>query len=387
MLTRQERKEKRIKSHNLVVGTVKNLRPGPDYQDLPDGYDGPIKLINWNGYKIAVLDSGGLTTQFFDQVAARRKNNQSVIIIITASPGEGKSYMAMRFAQIFDPKFHVLDLHEKPLPEEDPSQIVFERQHFHYLIGNNTPLVYGQCLMSDEAQYAMGARNWYVDIQKDLVESIESVRSKGLIIVIVALHLELLDKIIRKFVLTYMFHVEARGRAVVYRLYTPRFEKEMRKHRLGELYLKLPDFEKCSHRNCLQCKFSGVMKRQWQKREKWEEIGYKPCKSIRAIYERRKKEFVSTRSDHAADKAAQKAVRERVIPDKQLAQAFVDYHKENPSRTRYNNRKDIESAYIQIVLEDKLGVTIGVGKAVQLRTRMYIEHPELTPENRLKEEE
>ncbi len=360
------------------MDTTENLIPGPDYQDLPDGYTGPIKLINWNGFKLAILDSGGLSAQFFDQVASRRKNNQAVIIIVTAAPGEGKSYFAMRFAQIFDPNFKILDLHEKPLPEIDPSQIVFERQHFLHLIGNDTPLNDGQCLMSDEAQYALGARNWYLDIQKGLVESIESVRSKGLIIIIVALHLELLDKIIRKFVLTYMFHIESRGKAVVYRLFTPRFEHNMRKHRLGEIYLRLPDAGKCDHPNCLRCKKSGILKTQWNKRAKWQTSGtFTPCKSIRAIYERRKKEFVSNRSDQAKDKAAQRASRDRVVSDKEMSKGFYDHHIKNPDNTQFTRNGDLETAYIQIVIEDEMGIPIGKNKAYQLRARIMIDHPEL----------
>lgn len=358
-------------------GRPQDMIPGPDYQDTPSAYNGPIKFVNWNGYKLGFMDEGGMSAQFFNQIAARRKNNQSVIIIVTAAPGLGKSYLAQRFAQIFDPKFQILDLDEKPLPQSDPSQVVFERQHFHYLIGNDSPLDFGQCLVSDEAQYALGARRWYEDIQKDLVESIESVRSKGLIIVIVALHLELLDKIIRKFVLTYMFHVEERGKATIYRLYTPRFEKEMRKRRLGQLYLRLPDVEKCTHSDCLRCRFSGTMRREWPTRDKWHEIGFKPCRSLRAIYERRKKDFVSTRSDLAAEKVAQKDVRERKIPDKEMTNVLWEHH----DKFIYNRKGRIESSIIQIILEDELGVAVGVGKAYKLRTRLEIEHPELLPES------
>ena len=353
------------------------IDPGPDWQDPPSGYNGPIKFVNWNGYKLGIMDEGGMTTEFFNQIAHRRETNQSVIIIVTAAPGTGKSYMALRFSQIFDTKFRILDLDERPLPKEDPSQVVFERQHFHYLIGNDSPLDFGQCIVPDEAQYALGARRWYENIQKDLVESIESVRSKGLIIVIVALHLELLDKIIRKFVLTYMFHIEERGRAVVYRLYTPRFEKEMRKKRLGQLYLRLPDVEKCTHKDCLRCRFSGTMRREWPGRDKWHETGFKPCRSLRAIYERRKKDFVSTRSDLAAEKAAQKDVTDRKIPDKELTAVLYEHQ----DKFIYNKKGHIETTIIQIILEDELGVAVGSGKAYKLRTRLEIEHPELISES------
>lgn len=348
-------------------GRPEDMIPGPQYEDTPEDYMGPIQFLNWGGYKIAVYGASKLTVEFFDEVAARRKDNRSVIIIVTGSPGEGKSYMAMRFCEIFDPKFTVLDTDDErtQVPGEDPSQIPFERESFLHLIGVDSPLNYGQCVLPDEAQYAMGARRWYEDIQKDLMESIESVRSKGLIIVIVALHLDLLDRIIRKFVLTYMFHVEDRGRAVIYRLYTPRFEKEMRKRRLGELILKLPSNEQCSHSDCLRCDYSHIRK------------GTPPdtprCKTIRAKYERRKKAFVDGRSEQAKLRSEVKRVKDKVISDDEMAE------------TVYKNREKIvrmksgrmDPVSLQIIIEDAHGVSIGTAKCYKIRSRVEQRHPEL----------
>ena len=366
-------------------GRPQDMIPGPQWEPTPDEYMGEIKYLNWNGYKLAILDENGLTKSFFDQISARSKKNQSVIIVITADPGKGKSYMALRFAQIFDPKYRILDIPSAPfpakdimpLPEEDPSQCVFERQHFHHLIGNDSPLDYGQVVMSDEAQYSLGARRWYKDIQMELVEAIESVRSKGLIMVIVALHLDLLDNIIRKFVLSYMFKVESRGLATIYSLYTPTFGKEMHKRRLGQMRLQIPDVEKCTNTDCLRCPYSGILRKNWTQREVWKDIGYVPCRSLRAIYERRKKLFVSDRSDLAAEKASQKAVTDRKIPDKELANILAQHLTENPEKTVYMKDGKLETTYIQIVLEDKTGLSIGLGKGYKIRRRLEIEHPEV----------
>ena len=148
--------------------------------------------------------------------------------------GDGKSLLTLRLSQILDHNITILDTddefyfkeeydaahflkrkekeghvcekveHKKggfvvktSQPEEnvDPSQVVFDRGHFLYLIGNKSPLKRGQIIMADEAQYAMGSRNWYEDLQQDLMEAVESVRSRGYIILIVALHLNMLDKI------------------------------------------------------------------------------------------------------------------------------------------------------------------------------------------------
>lgn len=352
---------------------IDNLRPepGPKYVDTPEEYKGPIKYINWNGYKIATLGAR-LTTEFFDQIASRRQQNRSVIIIITGSPGEGKSYEGLRFAQIFDPKFKILDVDEYPKDGRDPSQVPFERNHFLYLVGNESPLKYGQCIVPDEAQYTMGSRRWYEDIQKDLMESIESVRSRGYIIVIVALHLDLLDKIIRKFVLTYMFHMEDRGKATIYRLYTPRFEKEMRKRRLGQMMLKLPDFEKCTHSDCLRCNFlHGTSNRQLTGKNP----DKRKCMTLRAVYERRKRDFVGSRSRQAQAKADEKALKQRTTSDEEMAKTVYDHRRE----LSWTKRGRIDTASIMILLEDKLGISIGTQKAYKIRSRVELRHPELKP--------
>jgi len=348
-------------------GRPEDMIPGPQYEDTPEDYMGPIQFLNWGGFKIAVYGASRLNTEFFDEVAARRRNNRSVIIIVTGAPGDGKSYLAMRFCEIFDPKFKVLDVDDEraQIPGKDPSQIPFERENFLYLIGPESPLSYGQCVLPDEAQYAMGARRWYEDIQKDLMESIESVRSKGLIIVIVALHLELLDRIVRKFVLTYMFHVEDRGRAVVYRLYTPRFETQMRKRRLGEIMLKMPGAEQCTHPDCLRCKYSHIRKDIPPDTPK--------CMTTRAKYERRKKAFVDGRSAQAQAKSEAKRVKDRVITDDELAET-VYKHIDKVSRMKSGR---IDPVSLQIIIEDVHGISIGTQKSYKIRSRLEYKHPEV----------
>jgi len=348
-------------------GRPDDMIPGPQYEDTPEDYMGPIQFLNWGGYKIAVYGASRLTVEFFDEIAARRRSNRSVIIIVTGSPGEGKSYLAMRFCEIFDQKFTVLDTDDErtKTPGKDPSQIPFERESFLHLIGVDSPLDYGQCVLPDEAQYTMGARRWYEDLQKDLMESIESVRSKGLIIVIVSLHLDLLDRIVRKFVLTYMFHVEDRGRAVIYRLYTPRFETEMRKRRIGEIMLKLPSTEQCSHSDCLRCDYSHIRK------------GIPPdtrkCKTNRAKYERRKKAFVDGRSAAAQAKSEAKRVKDRIVTDDEMADTIY----ENKEKIVRKASGKMDPVSLQIIIEDEYGVSIGTQKCYKIRSRLEQKYPEL----------
>jgi hypothetical protein len=249
-------------------------------------------IMNWNGFKVPY--SGGKTAEFFDIIDSRRKQNKSCMIIITGDPGGGKTYAALRLGEIFDPRFNV---EMTPYDEPGGSQVTFGRKQLMHLIGNDTPLQREQVIVIDEAQFAMGSRRWYEDVQKDLIEQVEAVRSRGFIIIIVALHLNLLDNIIRRYVLSFMIHMEDRGKGIVYRLYTPRFESEMRKKRLGSITLNLPNYELCKHPDCLRCPHLYP-----------ENPKIVECNYLRAVYERSKKAFIGNKN---TEKEAQHEARER----------------------------------------------------------------------------
>ena len=361
---------KKRKRKALLRGNPADLTPGRDFAEPPKGYKGPVRFLNWGGYKIATYDEGGLKANFFDEVAARRRDNRSVIILVVGDPGEGKSYLALRFCQIFDKRFTVLDVDDPRVadPSTDPSQIVFEREHLLYLIGRNSPLKYGQCILADEAQYAMGSRRWYEQIQKDLMESIESVRSKGYIIVIVALHLELLDKIVRKHVLTYLFKMQERGTAIVYRLFTPTFGTDLWKRRLGILSLKMPGAEECESPDCLRCKYSHLHPDTPPTVPK--------CMNIRAIYERRKKAFVDMRSELARLKSmASKQPKRKRVPVKELA----EYVKDNLDKIKRDNKGRLDPVSIQLLVEKEFDTELSLSRAKEVRLRLEHMDPSLVP--------
>lgn len=201
----------------------------------------PIKVMNWHGYYVEIGAHKG--PFFFNEIQNRRNKNKSNIIVVTGPPGEGKTYCAIRLAEIFDPHF-------------DPNtQIIFTRPQLLHVIGEKSPLKRGQVIIIDEAHYGMGSRRWMEAVQKDLMDALASVRSRGFIIMIVALHIEMLDIIVRKYVLSFMIHMEDRGVGVAYRLYTPRFAKELYKTRLGKIRLMLPNAELCDYPDCLTCEY------------------------------------------------------------------------------------------------------------------------------------
>jgi len=342
----------------------------PDYLTTPAlGYEGFFKFYKINGFKIPI--SGSVGSDFFDEINRRRNKNESVIIVITGSPGKGKTYSTIRLAQILDKAFYIDEdisdpetlkkkiekaERDKLGPKVRVSQVEFDRQRFLFLIGNDTPLEYGQCIIADEAQYAMGARRWYEDIQKDLMEAIESVRSRGFIILIVALHLDLLDLILRKFVLSFMVHLEDRGRATVYRLYTPRFGSKMHQKKLGSMRLMLPGYEGCRYATCLRCEHLYGAKDDLRK-----------CKNLRAIYERRKKAYIGLMNKNAQVNAQEQAKKKKVVPMEEILKTMYD----NRGMLQFSETNGrVQLASLQTLADKKLGINLGLRRAMDVRSSL-----------------
>lgn len=297
------------------------------------------RVMNWNDYYVQI--GSYRSPYFFNEIETRRTKNKSNIIIITGSPGEGKTYTGIRLAEIFDKRF-------------DPSvQIVFSRPQLLHVIGEKSPLKRGQVILIDEAHYGMGSRRWMENVQKDLMDALASVRSRGFIIIIVCLHLEMLDKIIRKYVLSFMIHMEDRGLSVAYRLYTPRFAKELYKERLGKMSLSLPDVELCDYPDCLMCKHRHA------------------CMTTRAIYERRKKRFVDESSKLAEARA--KAQERIKMSDQDLVKVLNSFQDELVR----NDKGIISIASMQIIIERECSVVVGRHKALVLRDRYGITYPHI----------
>lgn len=300
--------------------------------------DTELQLYNWHGFRIVV--GAGYNTSILDEIQYRRRNVKQNMMLIAGPPGEGKSYFALRLAQILDPKF------------EPSKQIVFERTHLLWLIGAKSPLKMGQVIVVDEAQFIAGARRWYEDIQKDVMEHIESIRSKGFIVLIVALHINLLDKIIRNYVLSHMAKLNQRGRATIYHLWTPTFADKLFKQRMGHLALQLPDVEQCAYANCLVCRYMNQ------------------CMTLRAVYERLKREFLSKMSAESRQKAELKERRKRVFDLNSVISQVVA--KSDELVFAKNGNVELES--VKLIMERNYGMTLADSEARRIVKRGMILH-------------
>lgn len=304
----------------------------------------PVKVMNWHGYNIQV---GAFKSPFLlNEIQKRRNQNKSNIIVITGSPGEGKTYAGIRLCEILDPKFN------------PNTQIVFTRPQLLHIIGEKSPLKRGQVILIDEAHYSMGSRRWIEAIQKDLMDALASVRSRGYVIIIIALHINMLDVIVRKYVLSFMIYMEGRGNGIAYKLYTPRFAKELYKTRMGRVRLQLPQAELCNYPDCLECEH-----RSW-------------CTTTRAVYERRKKEFVDNASKQAEARAREREEKKkRLNYSKEIEPMLLKRAKDN--KLKRTKRGNITVPSIQRAIEEELERQCGIEQAKHFRGRFKEKYPKI----------
>jgi hypothetical protein len=273
--------------------------------------------MNWHRRRFEV--GVGCSPFLLKEIEKRKNNIEACIFGVFGGAGRGKTYAALRLCEIVDPKFN---------PEE---QVAFGPEAFLHLIGPDSPLKMGQCILVDESQFAAGSRNWYNEIQKDLMAHLEAVRSKGFIIFIIALNIATLDVIARNYTLTHMVYMKKRGQGVAYRFYSSPFGKEPYKNRLGVINLKLPGAGECTHPSCLRCIHSGIARR----------TSPMICMNVRVRYERKKREYLANQARASQEKRDTKEEKAKGTDYEGLADLVIPHYPTLPA-TKRNTRKDPE---------------------------------------------
>ena len=281
---------------------------------------------------------GNYSTMIVDEIHRRRKNNESVVITVTGPPGSGKTYFGIRFAQKLDPKFHINDVPAPP-PNEDDSQLAFGREHLAYLTGPNSPLKRDQVIVMDESHFGVGARSWQNVDQQELTNYIAAIRSKGYVLIIVTLHTEMIDKLIRNFVINYEFYLAKRGEAIVYRRFFPQFSDKVFTKRLGRMQLMMPDEDLCNWSSCLRCK-------------ELEKGPDERCETLRAVYERRKAAFLAKRSEKKEEEQAEKNT-----PLPQIVIELEPHKSEIPTRVK-GQHTHVYQGRLREFVRGKLGYVV-----------------------------
>jgi len=286
------------------------------------------KLMPVGKWTFEVDTQMGIYPIFSVMIRNRVKHKKAVNIAVVGEAGEGKSYQGIDIARVLDKNFSL-------------SQVVFTFKEFLGLIIH---LEHGRPIVFDEPSYAMGKRDWYKDLNKALVLTMESFRFKVHPLIIPVINLNLLDKSIRSYLIQYMVYMIDRGKAIVYRIKAKQSEEGFYKYHLCDLNYEMFDIDKCQKESCLSCQTRSH------------------CKLFRAEYERKKAVTQDERYEQSLTNVEQKELESRDFTTKQFMELIDLYKKE-----MVNEREELEAIRIRSVLLTRENVKIGKDKANFLR--------------------
>ena len=327
---------------------------------------GDIRLRNYNGFLVPAM--GNVNGDFFDFIERRRRLNESTISAICGGAGTGKSWWTIRLAEILDKRFYISDTPQDPTtfkeelkkarenhtPIPRAGQICFSREWLLYLLGNNSPLKYGQVIIIDESSYSMSSRDWFNNIQNDLMLSLQSIRSRGFIILIVSIHISLLDKILRKYLINSVVYMNSRGRGIAYELFQPRFSDKQMQKKLCQIVLNIPYVELCPSDNCLRC----------SDREK--------CQVPRNLYEKCKRIFVGSQTKAAEERIAKGNKKE----DESTLNVWVERLYANKNKLKLNNRLRPDTMSIRDLVNELFKKELSIRKCTALQQMLVNRYPD-----------
>lgn len=150
------------------------------------------------------------------------KQNKNALIIVCGETGSGKSYVALRIAEIFNPRFSI-------------RYVVFSAEEFMELI-NSGKLKKGSVIIWDEAGVGIPAKEWYSISNKMINYVLQVFRKENLIVIFTTPSFTFIDAATRR-----LFHAYIETRRIDYKRkqavvvwmkvqYNPRFGKDYFKH-------------------------------------------------------------------------------------------------------------------------------------------------------------
>lgn len=267
-------------------------------------------------------------------IRGRIKRRKAVNVAVTGEAGEGKSYLAWTLCKLIDKIFSV-------------DQIVYKYSSYMDIF---MPLGLGRPIMFDEPSYAMGKRDWYKQVNKVLVQTVESQRFMVHPLYIPVINKVLLDKTIRSYLLQFQVIVRDRGKADVYRIQASQFQPKIYHHFLCELHYPL--IGKCKKLSCLGCR------------------QFKTCNEFRAQYERKKRSIQLPRYEQAKQTAAYHETQE--LTDRQIEKALLDYKEEI-----LNDKGNISVARLRIIAKDELNLVIGHNRGYRIKEGLKMHYPKI----------
>ena len=147
-----------------------------------------LKIMNFRGWETLVSPEMAVQPFFSNAIRHRVKHKLFTNVAVTGEAGISKSYQATDFARICEG----LDRNGKD--RFKVKQVVFRQSAYLELMPK---LHMGKAIVFDEPSYALGKRDWYKELQKVLVHTIESQRFLVHPVFIPIINLALLDRLVR----------------------------------------------------------------------------------------------------------------------------------------------------------------------------------------------
>ena len=311
-----------------------------------------LKLMNFRGWETLVSEEIGVSPFFSSQIRYRVHHKLYTNVAITGEAGIGKSYDGLDMARICE------GLDRKGRDRFKISQVVFQQSEYLSLLPT---LRMGKSIVFDEPSYALGKRDWYKELQKVLVHTMESQRFLVHPLFIPIINLALLDKTIRSYLISHVVHVTGRGHALVYRIKPSQRTEKVYWYQRGELYYRMFDSELCPKDSCLGCKKIGDP----------DDPHPKDCQVFRAQYERKKRSIQIERYLQGKEQALQKESQD--LSETQLEQLLIPNVKELISeRTGM-----LSVGKMRVYLRDKHNVILSSWRTRQIKENIEASNKDL----------
>jgi hypothetical protein len=297
------------------------------------------KIVNFHGWETYVNRDARIFPYWSCTLRGRITQKKATNVVITGEPGSGKSYMALDIARLSE------GLTAGGADRFKLDQVVLRFQAF---MGLTNSLDLGKLILFDEPSYAMGKRDWFKEVNKALVLTIESKRFKVHPLLIPIINKALLDKTIRSYLIQFQIEVRDRGKAVVYRISPSQQSEKVYRTTFCHLDYRMLDWDLCSRDSCLDCDKLNA------------EDPAQVCQIFRARYERKKGAIQDSRYQQAAETAGTAESHE--LTNEQILERLLEFKDllVNPETGR------LDADMIRIVAKDKIGCVLGHSRAYTL---------------------
>lgn len=291
-----------------------------------------------NNYPVSINEDFGYYPRFQDEISHRVKKQLAVNVVVTGEAGISKSYTAITMCRVLNKKFSIDDV------------VSTYAEYMKILLKENRA---GVPIIFDEPQYSLDHRDWYNQVNKALIKTITSQRFRLRPLFIPIINQNLLDKVLRSYLIQFQVIMRDRGEGDVYRLSPSQMEDKLYRTKICSIEYGLFEPEdNCPDEFCLSCKKLGE------------------CVAFRAQYELKKASWMKDRDEAQLEEAEAK---ENKITNEEIS---INLY-ENKEKITNPRTKRIDHKLIIPYCKEHLNLIIGIHKAETLRDGLYYSHPEL----------